>query len=130
VPLYGQSEAPGAAPSIPPQHPNLSSNMASFLRSASRVRPHLSQNITRTSCIRVARLTSPTSTKQATAAAAVAPQEPDASEQPFFPDEPSGPTIRTEIPGPQSIEAIKKLTNVFDTRSLNMMANYQNSYGN
>jgi len=79
--------------------------------------------------MRVARLTTPTSVKQATAAA-VASEEPDAFEQPFFPDEPSGPTIRTEIPGPQSIEAIKKLTNVFDTRSLNMMANYQNSYGN
>ncbi|KAK5174837.1 4-aminobutyrate transaminase, partial [Cryomyces antarcticus] len=34
------------------------------------------------------------------------------------------------IPGPKSVEAIKHLDKVFDTRSLNMMANYQNSYGN
>lgn len=48
----------------------------------------------------------------------------------FFPDEPSGPQLRTAIPGPESKKAIQRLDKVFDTRSLNMMANYQNSYGN
>lgn len=52
------------------------------------------------------------------------------SEQPFFPDEPKGPTLQTEIPGPESKKAIAKLEHVFDTRSLNMMADYRHSYGN
>ena len=51
-------------------------------------------------------------------------------EQPYFPDEPTGPMIRTAIPGPESKKAIAQLDKVFDTRSLNMMANYQNSFGN
>jgi 4-aminobutyrate aminotransferase/(S)-3-amino-2-methylpropionate transaminase len=54
----------------------------------------------------------------------------DAVEQSFFPDEPTGPTIRTEIPGPESRKAIAQLDKIFETRSLNMMTNYQNSYGN
>jgi 4-aminobutyrate aminotransferase/(S)-3-amino-2-methylpropionate transaminase len=54
----------------------------------------------------------------------------DRYEQTFFPDEPSGPTLRTEIPGPESRKAIARLDKVFETRSLNMMANYQNSFGN
>lgn len=52
------------------------------------------------------------------------------TEQPFFPDEPLGPQIRTEIPGPKSKKAIEELDKVFDTRSLNMIANYQQSFGN
>ena len=51
-------------------------------------------------------------------------------EQPFFPDEPQGPQVRTSIPGPESKKAIEDLDRVFDTRSLNMIANYQNSFGN
>ncbi|KAK5118627.1 hypothetical protein LTR85_008092 [Meristemomyces frigidus] len=58
------------------------------------------------------------------------PSVSDAFEQPFFPDEPAGPIMRTEIPGPQSKKAIAHLDKVFETRSLNMMANYQNSFGN
>ncbi|KAK5136476.1 hypothetical protein LTR08_003121 [Meristemomyces frigidus] len=54
----------------------------------------------------------------------------DSTEQPFFQDEPAGPIRRTEIPGPQSKKAIAHLDKVFETRSLNMMANYQNSFGN
>ena len=54
----------------------------------------------------------------------------EAFEQPFFPDEPTGPMIRTAIPGPESKKAIAELDRVFETRSLNMMTNYQNSYGN
>lgn len=63
------------------------------------------------------------------AAAAVKASEPS-SEQPFFPDEPAGPTIKTAIPGPESKKAIEELDKVFDTRSLNMLANYQKSFGN
>ena len=67
--------------------------------------------------------------KQATAAAAVSSVS-DAFEQPYFPDEPAGPIVRTAIPGPKSKAAIKQLDKVFDTRSLNMMGNYQDSFGN
>jgi len=52
------------------------------------------------------------------------------SEQPFFQDEPSGPTVKTAIPGPESKKLIKELDTVFDTRSLNMVANYEKSFGN
>jgi len=51
-------------------------------------------------------------------------------ESPFFPEEPAGPVVKTAIPGPKSKEAIAHLDKVFDTRSLNMMANYQLSIGN
>lgn len=68
--------------------------------------------------------------KQAAAAAAVASTPSYSIEQPFFPDEPAGPSVRTQIPGPKSKAAIAKLDKVFDTRSLNMMANYQDSFGN
>jgi 4-aminobutyrate aminotransferase/(S)-3-amino-2-methylpropionate transaminase len=62
-------------------------------------------------------------------AAAVKPTS-SSSEQPFFPGEPKAPVVKTAIPGPQSQAAIKQLDNVFDTRSLNMLANYQKSIGN
>jgi 4-aminobutyrate aminotransferase/(S)-3-amino-2-methylpropionate transaminase len=51
-------------------------------------------------------------------------------EQPFFAEEPTRPTVKTVIPGPKSIAAIEKLGKVFDTRSLNMMTNYNHSFGN
>ena len=38
--------------------------------------------------------------------------------------------MRTEIPGSESKKAIERLGRVFDIRSLNMMANYNQSYGN
>ena len=38
--------------------------------------------------------------------------------------------MMTSIPGPKSKKAIEELDKVFDTRSLNMLANYQNSFGN
>ena len=67
------------------------------------------------------------SSPRATAAAA---RSEFVSEQPFFPDEPRGPQVRTAIPGPESKKAIEKLHKVFDTRSLNMLADYRNSFGN
>ncbi|EME85698.1 uncharacterized protein MYCFIDRAFT_181759 [Pseudocercospora fijiensis CIRAD86] len=70
---------------------------------------------------------SPTHSASASAAAAVKSAFKDQS---YLPDEPTGPSIKTEIPGPKSKEAIAELDKVFDTRSLNMMVNYQNSFGN
>lgn len=50
--------------------------------------------------------------------------------QAFFPDEPSGPTVKTAIPGPESKKALEDLHKVFDTRSTNMLADYTKSHGN
>ena len=71
-----------------------------------------------------------TTTKPAASMANAQLREQTTSEQPFFPDEPLTPQLRTAIPGPKSRRAIEDLNSVFDTRSLNMMANYQNSFGN
>ncbi|KAL1878812.1 hypothetical protein VTK73DRAFT_7465 [Phialemonium thermophilum] len=49
---------------------------------------------------------------------------------PYYAWEPEGPSLKTEIPGPKSKEAIAKLDKVFDTRSLNMVTDYQKSSGN
>lgn len=38
--------------------------------------------------------------------------------------------MHTSIPGPKSKEAIKKLDEVFDTRSLNMVVDYTKCNGN
>lgn len=48
----------------------------------------------------------------------------------FLQGEPAGPTIKTQIPGPESSKHIQELDQVFDTRSLNMLADYTKSYGN
>jgi 4-aminobutyrate aminotransferase/(S)-3-amino-2-methylpropionate transaminase len=48
----------------------------------------------------------------------------------FFPGEPDAPVVKTEIPGPKAKAAIAELHEVFDTRSLNMLADYQQSSGN
>ena len=66
----------------------------------------------------------------AAGAAAVVQSSPSFGEQPFFRDEPAGPIVKTAIPGPITKKAIEDLDKVFDTRSLNMMANYQKSFGN
>lgn len=47
-----------------------------------------------------------------------------------FPDESAAPRMQTSIPGPRSQAAIKELNHVFDTRSLNMLVDYDKSYGN
>jgi len=46
-----------------------------------------------------------------------------------FPNEPQ-PMMQTEFPGPKSKAAIKELDELFDTRSLNMICDYDKSYGN
>ncbi|KAK8041916.1 4-aminobutyrate aminotransferase [Apiospora rasikravindrae] len=48
----------------------------------------------------------------------------------FYPGEPEAPELKTAIPGPKSQEHIAKLDKVFDTRSLNMLADYTQSFGN
>jgi len=62
--------------------------------------------------------------------ASVASAPSHEGEKPFFPDEPTGPDVKTEIPGPNSKAAIERLHKVFDTRSLNMMGDYTKSLGN
>ncbi|KAJ6264038.1 4-aminobutyrate aminotransferase [Drechslerella dactyloides] len=52
------------------------------------------------------------------------------SQEPFFPNEPTRPKVKTEIPGPRSQVAIRELDEVFDTRSLNMICDYSKSVGN
>ncbi|KAH5951103.1 4-aminobutyrate aminotransferase [Parastagonospora nodorum] len=99
--------------------------MASLLRTAVRFRPALiNSNAPR--AVKVA----PVALRRRYASAAAAAVRPDASEQPFFPDEPAGPIVQTQIPGPESKKAVERLSKVFDTRSLNMMADYSRSYGN
>jgi 4-aminobutyrate aminotransferase / (S)-3-amino-2-methylpropionate transaminase len=53
-----------------------------------------------------------------------------ASATTFYSGEPNGPTIKTAIPGPKSKQLIDDLNKVFDTRALNMLVDYQNSFGN
>lgn len=49
---------------------------------------------------------------------------------PFYAWEPEGPLVKTEIPGPKAKAAIAELNEVFDTRSLNMLTDYEKSAGN
>ncbi|KAK6843695.1 hypothetical protein PG987_004555 [Apiospora arundinis] len=48
----------------------------------------------------------------------------------LLPGEPEAPVLKTAIPGPKSQEKIAELDKVFDTRSLNMLADYTQSFGN
>ena len=91
------------------------------LRAAARLRP-VASRVTKSSL-------QPRFYGAAGAAAAVQ-SPPSFGEQPFFRGEPVGPIVRTAIPGPITKKAIEDLDKVFDTRSLNMMANYQKSFGN
>lgn len=53
-----------------------------------------------------------------------------AAEKPFFPNEPTAPKVQTAIPGPKNKAAAAELDEVFDVRSLNMLADYTQSVGN
>ncbi|OJD24554.1 4-aminobutyrate aminotransferase [Blastomyces percursus] len=53
-----------------------------------------------------------------------------AADKPFFPNEPARPTMKTSIPGPKNQQVVAELSEVFDTRSINMLANYDASAGN
>ena len=75
-------------------------------------------------------ITSTTTTSASAATATAVQHEASAGETPFLSNEPPHPFLKTPIPGPKAKEAIKELDRHFDTRSLNMMANYHNSVGN
>jgi 4-aminobutyrate aminotransferase/(S)-3-amino-2-methylpropionate transaminase len=100
--------------------------MSSFMRSASRLQPVLRASTRTAFTRRMATQSPPRAASAATAQHTVA----DAIEQPLFADEPTGPVMRTQIPGPEGKKAIAELDKVYETRSLNMMCNYQNSFGN
>ena len=47
-----------------------------------------------------------------------------------YPNEPTVPVIKTELPGPENKKAIEKLSKVFDTRAAYYVADYYKSNGN
>ena len=53
-----------------------------------------------------------------------------AAQSAFYPGEPSGPSIKTAIPGPSGRQLVEDLDKVFDSRATNMLADYQSSIGN
>jgi 4-aminobutyrate aminotransferase/(S)-3-amino-2-methylpropionate transaminase len=53
-----------------------------------------------------------------------------AAEKPYFSNEPTAPKLATAIPGPKNKAASEELNEVFDVRSLNMLADYTKSVGN
>ncbi|KAJ6034581.1 hypothetical protein N7460_008756 [Penicillium canescens] len=53
-----------------------------------------------------------------------------ASEKPYFPNEPTAPSVSGAIPGPKNQAAAAELDKVFDVRSLNMLTDYNQSIGN
>lgn len=48
----------------------------------------------------------------------------------IFANEPAAPSIKTAIPGPISQKAIAELDEVFDTRAINTICDYEKSNGN
>ena len=50
--------------------------------------------------------------------------------QAYFPNEPKAPSVQTSVPGPKSKAAGEELNEIFDTRSLNLLADYEKSVGN
>lgn len=81
-------------------------------------------------CLHTARSVTTTAKPRANAAAATVLPESSFGKHTFFSNEPQAPVVKTEIPGPQSKKAIQELDKIFDTRSVNMLANYQESFGN
>ncbi|KAM0421418.1 hypothetical protein ACHAPT_010772 [Fusarium lateritium] len=57
-------------------------------------------------------------------------EKPAKDEAIFFRDEPQGPSVATEIPGPKSKEDVRRLDKVFDARAAIFSADYRKSYGN
>jgi 4-aminobutyrate aminotransferase/(S)-3-amino-2-methylpropionate transaminase len=62
--------------------------------------------------------------------ASIASAPPHSGEKPFFAEEPENPSLKTEIPGPKSKAAAAELDKVFDTRALNLMTDFEKSFGN
>ncbi|TID19909.1 4-aminobutyrate aminotransferase [Venturia nashicola] len=112
--------------------------MTSFMRSLARQAPILRNTTLRSRQYATAAAVAPTSSSSSNptpSASNVSPlpssgsRLPDAGTQ-LFHGEPTGPVVKTQIPGPKSAKAIERLTRVFDTRSLNMIADYKESRGN
>ena len=105
--------------------------MAAVLKNAARFRPALRQSRVIRTPAQSTQWSRPLATATAMPKVAeYADQMTDYDSVPFFPEEPTKPTVSTSIPGPISTQAIKDLDKVFDTRSLNMIANYNASFGN
>nr|POF11508.1 4-aminobutyrate aminotransferase [Quercus suber] len=106
--------------------------MASWLRATKRLaRPvSLPSHFTITRSLASRTIPRPASVSVAAEVPGQAEHFDHVSEQAFFPGEPSAPIVKTAIPGPVSKQAIAHLDTVFDTRSLNMMADYRSSIGN
>lgn len=56
--------------------------------------------------------------------------EQPAAPQPFYGGEPAAPVMRTQFPGPRGQKLARELDKVFDTRALNVLADYNKSVGN
>jgi len=96
--------------------------MSSLLRTYTR--------IARPAGLRAARSITTTAKPGAAAAAALKQDDFQSAGAPFFQQEAGGPSVRTAIPGPKAKAALADLDTVFDTRSVNMIADYQKSFGN
>lgn len=48
----------------------------------------------------------------------------------YYPNEPTGPVIKTAVPGPENKKALEKLSKVFDTRAAYFVTDYYKSVGN
>lgn len=92
------------------------------LRAAARLRPLATRVTPRCSVLPQRLYSVATATKPSPSVSSV--------EKPFISGEPSEPICKTSIPGPQSKKAIEDLDKVFDTRSLNLLADYTKSLGN
>ncbi|KAJ5350055.1 Pyridoxal phosphate-dependent transferase major region subdomain 2 [Penicillium brevicompactum] len=53
-----------------------------------------------------------------------------AAEKPYFPNEPTAPSVSGPLPGPKNQAATAELDEVFDVRSLNMLTDFNQSVGN
>lgn len=48
----------------------------------------------------------------------------------IFKNEPTDPKVTTELPGPKAQVGTKKLDKIFDTKSFNMLVDYNKCIGN
>ena len=94
---------------------------SSLIRPAARL-----QSFSRVSIRRIAT----TSSSKASASAAAVSDTHTPSHTAFFPEEPEAPSVKTQIPGPNAQKYVAELGQVFETRSLNMPADYTKSFGN
>lgn len=118
---------------------NTTSSMTLLMRSLVRHAPVLRSTTLRTRHYATAAAVAPTSSSSHHSTPSTdnvsPPPPPSGSKLPstgtqLFHGEPMGPSVKTQIPGPKSAKAIERLTQVFDTRSLNMIADYKESRGN